>query len=423
MEPFRVDVEQLRLGMFVTDLDRPWVGTPFMFQGFRIESDIELGHLRRLCSFVFLDPDQGDVPNGTGITDAIAPKTDPKARMERFQAKRLELTANAIPARYPIKVPVEEEIPRAEEIRSRAVNRIQEVFHSVGQGNVPNTRGAMEIAEEMVHSIIRNPDAMVWLSQLKSKDEYTALHSINVCALSVTFGRHLGLSKEQLVELGIGALLHDIGKLRVPNDVLNKPDRLTAQEFRLIRLHPVHGRNLLGKTDHRAAQSVLDIAYSHHERNDGRGYPRGLKGSELSLYSRMVAIVDVYDALNSDRVYHAGLGPDETLARIYEWSQRELDAELVQHFIRSLGRFPVGTLVELSNGEVGIVIEVNHQQPRRPKVLLVLAANKTPHTIQRIIDLSGQGAKFGRGSAPCIDQALAPQSYGIDSATLAAAHS
>jgi HD-GYP domain-containing protein (c-di-GMP phosphodiesterase class II) len=418
----QVDVEQLRLGMYVTDLDRPWVGTPFMFQGFRIESEVELGHLRRLCSSVYLDPEQGDVPSGTGVSVGIAPRTNPQARMERFQAKRLELTANSAPPRYPVKVPVEAELPRAEEIRSRAVNRIREVFHSVEQGKVPNTRGAMEIAEEMVLSIIRNPDAMVWLSQLKSKDEYTAVHSINVCALSVTFGRHLGLSKSQLVELGIGALLHDIGKLRVPNDVLNKPDRLTAQEFRLIRLHPVHGRNLLGKTDHRTTQTVLDIAYSHHERNDGRGYPRGLKGSELTLYSRMVAIVDVFDALNSDRVYHAGLGPDETLARIYEWSQRELDAELVQHFIRSLGRFPVGTLVELSNGEVGIVIEVNHKQPRRPKVLMVLAPDKKPYKIQRIVDLDGPGGNFGRSSAPCIDQALAPQSYGIDAATLAAAH-
>ena len=234
--------------------------------------------------------------------------------------------------------------------------------------------------------------------------------------------RHLGLAEGQLLELGLGALLHDIGKLRVPNDVLNKPDRLTAQEFRLIRLHPVHGRNLLGKSDHQAAQAVLDIAYSHHERNDGRGYPRGLKGSDLSLYSRMVAIVDVYDALSSDRVYHHGLGPDETLSKIYEWSQRELDPELVQHFIRCLGRYPVGTLVELSSGEVAVVIETNQQKPERPKVLVVLGSDKKPHKVQRVVDLNGRKGVFGRATAPCIDHTLAPHSFGIDASALSAAN-
>ena len=421
MEAVRVESGQLRKGMFISELDRPWMGTPFMFQGFRVDTDTELSQLRDLCDFVYVDRNRSETADGEHPAAGINPAS-PVLRMERFQTRRRQLSANAAPPRYPLSVPVEEELPRAEQVRTRAVSQVQQIFHSIQTGKTPDTRGAIKLAEDMVASIIRNPDAMVWLSQLRSKDEYTALHSVNVCVLSLAFGRHMGLAEGKLLQLGLGALLHDVGKLRVPSDVLNKPERLTAAEFRLIQLHPAHGLDILGGSHHQAATTVLDIAYSHHERCDGRGYPRGLKAGALTLFSRMVAIVDVYDALSSDRIYHKGMSSDETLAKLYDWSQRELDARLVGQFIQCLGLFPVGTLVELSSAEIGVVIEINRRQPRKSKVLLVLDRNGKALAAHRIVDLSRRQGLFSRGDGPQIEHALTPNSHGIDAAALAAAH-
>ncbi len=397
MHKIRVEAHHLEIGMYVCELDRPWLGTGFMFQGFRVESDAQLNKLRQTCDFVFVDKSlSGDAtPDRPSIVRMDGVSTESfEVRRQRFPKRRLELTDRPVALRYPIKSSIEDELPKAGSIRKKAVERILDIFHSVRSGKMPDTRGTLESAQDMVQSIIRNPDAMVWMSQLKDRNEYVAIHCVNVCTLSVAFGRHLGLSEGELFHLGLGALLHDLGKLRIPNDILNKPGKLTRDEFKVMQSHPEQGKNLLMSSG-TIPDTSLEVAYTHHERMDGRGYPRGLKAHQLNLFTKIVAIVDVYDALTSDRVYHDGMSCEDALGKIYEWGARDLDAELVEHFIQAIGLFPVGCQLELTDGQVGMVMEPNRLMPRRPKVLVLLDSKKRRLAVQRILDLAKE-ACWGR---------------------------
>jgi HD-GYP domain-containing protein (c-di-GMP phosphodiesterase class II) len=393
----RVESNHLEVGMYVCELDRPWLDSPFMFQGFRVETDAQLRKVRKFCDFVYVDQARSGLPEAEGPVlvrpDGVALET-PEVRRRRFPKRHLELTDRPIALRYPIKAKIEEELPKASAIRKRAVEEVHELFHCVESGRLPDTRGALESAKQMVESIIRNPDAMVWMSQLKDKDQYTAIHCVNVCTLAVAFGRHLGMPEGELFHLGLGALLHDLGKLRVPSDILNKPGKLTRDEFTVMKQHPTEGKNLLMSSGV-IPDASLEVAYTHHERMDGRGYPRGLKGHQLSLFTKIVAIVDVYDALTSERVYHEGMSAEDALGKIYEWGARDLDADLVEKFIQSVGLFPVGCQVELTDGQIGVVLEANRLMPRRPKVLILLDSKKRRLSVERVLDMAKE-ASWGR---------------------------
>jgi putative nucleotidyltransferase with HDIG domain len=211
--------------------------------------------------------------------------------------------------------------------------------------------------------------------------------------------------------LGAGALLHDIGKLKTPLDVLNKPDKLTAAEFRIMQSHPVHGRELLANK-YGLPHQVADMAFSHHERIAGGGYPRGLTGTQISVWSKMVAIVDVYDAITSDRCYHKGTSPTEALTKMYGWRLKDFDAELLEKFIQCIGIYPVGTLVELTSREVGIVISVNPNSRLKPKINMILNEKKQPYFPTRIVNLE-DFKNNEPDTAYAIRDVLAPGAYGI----------
>jgi len=397
MHRMRVESNHLEVGMYVCELDRPWLNSPFMFQGFRLETDAQLAKVRKVCDFVYVDQTRSGLPESEDPVlvrpDGVAMES-PEVRRRRFPKRLLELTDRPIALRYPVKAKIEDELPKASAIRKQAVAEVHELFHSVESGRLPDTRGALESAKQMVESIIRNPDAMVWMSQLKNKDQYTAIHCVNVCTLAVAFGRHLGMSEGELFHLGLGALLHDLGKLRVPTDILNKPGKLTRDEFTVMKQHPTEGKNLLMSSGV-IPDASLEVAYTHHERMDGRGYPRGLKGHQLSLFTKIVAIVDVYDALTSERVYHEGMSAAEALGKIYEWGARDLDADMVEKFIQSIGLFPVGCQVELTDGRIGVVLEANRLMPRRPKILILLDSKKRRMKVETVLDMAKE-ASWGR---------------------------
>ncbi len=390
----QIDIVQLKQGMYVADLDRPWLESPFLFQGFIVDSDEDLQTLKSLCKYVFIDPEKGD---------------DANTSLEHISISKIDLNDRK---RADVVVSFEEEIGKARKVHHRTRSQLDNMFNDARMGRSIDVTGAREVVSDMVDSIVRNPDAMQWLTNLRKRDEYTAIHSLNVCIFALTFGRYLGLDDTELNELGIGALLHDIGKMRMPLEILNKEDKLSDEEYDIIRQHARHGYDILQQTPGLPA-STLDIAYCHHERKEGNGYPRGLINDEIPLFAKMVSIVDVYDAITSDRVYHHGMNTLDALKNMFEWRKHELDSDLVERFIRCLGIYPIGSLVELNTDEVGIVISVVQGRRLTPMVMLVRTAEKKVMLPPKIIDLSQFTGEEGKQSIE-VKKVLDPNAYDID---------
>ena len=388
-----ISVNQLKLGMFVVELDRPWLGTPFLFQGFHIRSPDDIERLKEQCDAVYVDIEKSIRHHASPILNSVEEQSHRKSRV------------------YEMSAPFEEEIKTANEIRATTQACLDELFDDVENGRNINMTAVKQVINATIDGILRNPDAHVCLTQLKNWDQYTAQHSINVSILSLAFARHLGLPRSQMEMLGVGALLHDIGKLKTPLDVLNKPDKLTDDEYTLMKAHPTHGREII-ENKYGLSSQIADIAFSHHERIAGSGYPRGLGGDKISYWGKLVAIVDVYDAITSERCYHKGMAPTEALTKMYGWRMTDFDAELLEQFIQTVGIYPVGTLVELNTGEVGIVISVNPVARLRPKVDLLLDAEKRPYFPSRVINLADQGSS-GYGDPLSIRTVLPAGKYGI----------
>jgi len=232
---------------------------------------------------------------------------------------------------------------------------------------------------------LRNPDALLWMSKMRDKDEYTSEHSLNVCVLAIAFGRHLGMEEEALQKLGLCGLLHDVGKMRVKTEVLNKPDKLTDKEFTMIKAHTVHGRNLLMSTSG-LPNIVVDVAYSHHEKVDGTGYPRKLKASGIADFARIIALVDAFDAMTAERCYSVAISSTDALKIIFKDRGSHFDERLALEFIKAIGLYPPGSIVELINGTVALVLATNYRYRHLPKIIQILDENKQPLK-QKIINL------------------------------------
>ncbi len=403
MKRLRVAVGDLELGMYVAELDRPWLGSPFLFQGFRVQSQDDLAQLRDFCKFVYVDLEES-------LDWAPAVKAATDAEKHRFTTRQV----NRIPdGHYPTRQDRQAyvtELTRAVETYRHTHHYIRELLDDVRLGRSIETGKARDLAASIADSVVQEENAMVWLTQLKKRDEYTSQHSINVCVLSVLFGRYLGWSIDELRELGLGALVHDIGKMRVPLEVLNKAQSLDDAEMEQMREHPRHGYRILHATSG-VPRSVQDVAYCHHERVDGSGYPRGLAGGHIPRNAMLVSIVDVYDAITSDRVYHMGISPHEALNVMYGWATKSFPTDLLEEFIKCLGIFPIGSVVELSSGEVGVVMTVNRQHHLYPIVTVVLNGEKRPYPQPKLVDLQ---ALHDGGHPLHIQRILESGAYGID---------
>lgn len=386
-------VSQLKLGMFVTELDRPWLGTGFLFQGFRIQRIEEIERLRQTCEYVYVDVDKAIDYRALDVRRAI--------RRPAANRQSHKLAAS-----------FEQEIHCANEIRETTRVTVDQLFDDVVHGRKIDLFSVKRLMHDAVDGILRNPDAHVCLTQLKKRDEYTAQHSINVCVLTLALARHLGMPRKEMESLGVAALLHDIGKLKTPLDVLNKPGKLTDDEFAIMKQHPLAGRKML-ETFYELPYQIADVAFSHHERASGGGYPRGLRSEQISFHSKLVAIVDVYDAITSDRCYHDGMSPTEALTRMYSWRLTDFDGELLENFIQCVGIYPVGSLVELTSGEVGIVISVHPEFRLKPKVNILLDSAKRPLYPHRVVDLA-QHQRGNPEASYAIRQVLPPDAYGVD---------
>jgi len=383
-----IEIGQLQVGMYVVRLDRPWLETPFVTQGFPIGSENTIKEISRFCDHVYIDTEEGadiDVSFQVALGDSTLPSRSKTAQEVLSVIETGQMPK--VPVKYVRLSAFVEEAETVTETYTETRAIVDYVYECARDDKPIDAERPKALIKELVSSVIRNPDALSWLSNLKSKDSYTADHSMNVCMMALVFGRHLGLSEEPLNELGLGALLHDIGKIRTPQEILNKPGKLTDKELNLMRYHVIMGRDLLMRSPG-ISDIAVDIAYSHHERQSGAGYPRGVTGDKVSLFSKMVAIVDVFDAITSDRCYHKGLSPIDALQNIYKWRGKHFDPYLAEQFIQCIGTYPVGSIVELTSEEFGIVTSVNQKRRLLPQVMLVRDENLMLYEPVKYIDLA-----------------------------------
>ena len=413
----KIDVRDVQIGMFIAQLDRPWVETPFMYQGFELESQTALDKLRELCRYIWIDTYKGAdyVPPARGGADAYA-------RMEQLEEEDKELKARimgliaqsrarANRKSYQDTATFEEEIGQAREVEQHAREVTEETFHMAREGKKIDLNVAGRAVTRMVESIIRNPDALICLSQLKEVSNYTALHSVRCCILALAFGRHLALSRDELQVLGLGALLKDVGMVRVPQGILDKQGNLSQEEFTTMQKHVRWGVEIIEESGN-APPGALEVVLQHHERGDGSGYPDFRQGTGITPAGYIGAIVDVYDAVTSDRTYNVAMSAEDALKRMYEWREKDFSAHLVEEFIRCMGIFPIGSLVELSTGSVGVVITINRGRRLKPKVAMVLTAARKPYSYRTVTDLMEHKDAFGKEIK--ISRVLPTGTFGIN---------
>lgn len=345
----KISVADLQIGMYISELDRDWLGTPFLMQGFTVQTRDDIQTVQQYCEYVWVE----------SVRQSYVPPEE-RAVQEAKQRKKS----------YINKVSASDEHRQALGVFREARRVTKSLLDEARLGAAVNTEAAKSTVNECVQSILRNADALSWMSKMRNEDEYTAEHCLNVCILAISFGRHLGYEEEALQHIGLCGLLHDVGKMKIPVDILNKPGRLTDKEFKMIKAHTVHGRNLL-MTAPGSYHGVVDVAYSHHERLDGTGYPRGLKAAGISEFSRIIAIADAYDAMTAKRVYEDARPSTDALKEIFDNRGTQFDERLAEQFLEMVGLYPPGSIVEMSNGCVGIVLTTNQRYRQLPKVLVV----------------------------------------------------
>ena len=384
----RIPVQQLRLGMFVTEFCGSWMDHPFWSTKFKLENPADLQTIRdSAITELWIDTARGlDVAGGEeSVTRETPAQTE--ARVER-ELHEVATTATSDTAR----VELEAEVTRAAAICGKARQAVTAMFSEARMGGAIDTEQLDPLVEEISGSVIRNPGALISLARLKSQDDYTYMHSVAVCGLMVSLARKLGLDETATREAGMAGLVHDVGKATVSLDILNKPGKLTDEEFAHMKAHPVSGHALLleGGT---AGDIPLDVALHHHEKVDGSGYPHGLDDSNISLYARMGAVCDVYDAITSDRPYKAGWDPATAIRRMNEWSKGHFDPKIFQAFVKTVGIYPVGSLVRLESGLLAVVTEVDTQKLLTPKVKTVYCTRRKQRMRNTAVDLAAAGSQ------------------------------
>ncbi|GAB6063068.1 HD-GYP domain-containing protein [Deferrisoma palaeochoriense] len=405
----KIAVEDLEVGMFVEDFNVPWMDHPFLSNKKKIRSAKEIDLIREHgIREVYINTAKGkDSSRAVSVEEADAVVRAEMRRDLEQQAAEPPVQLSKEQAAF------EEEVRRAKVVYTEAKALVKDLLHDARMGKSIDGERAAQTVDKMVDSIFRNPDAITSLSRLKSFDDYTFQHSVNVSVLALALGRHLGIVKEELRRLGIGAILHDVGKMRVPEAILNKPGRLTDEEFAVMKTHTLHGAKILMDTKDVPNESAA-VALNHHERFNGRGYPRGVSGMNIGKFGLISAIVDVYDAITSDRVYHKGMPSHQALQKIYEWSKTDFYPVYVQKFIQCVGIYPIGSVVRLDTGEVGVVCRQNRAELIRPWVRLVRDPEGKPLSPPVDVDLSAPDPNGEKPFARTIASTLGPGEAQVD---------
>jgi putative nucleotidyltransferase with HDIG domain len=372
----RIHVEQLRLGMHVHELCGSWMDHPFWRNAFLLDDPKDLQTILATgIKEVWIDTSKGLDLEGGIAQEAIAAVVETTlAQVDKINSKVQ-------------RIDIAQEAARAVMICAKSKQAVTSMFQEARMGKALVAEEALPIVEEISASVLRNPGALIGLARLKSRDDYTYMHSVAVCALMVSLARQLELGDDQVRQAGMAGLLHDIGKMMIPLEILNKPGKLTNAEFELVKNHPVEGHKmLLGGNG--VSDIALDVCLHHHEKMDGSGYPDKLKGQQISLYAKMGAVCDVYDAITSNRPYKNGWEPAESIRKMAEWSTGHFDPEVFQAFVKSIGIYPVGSLVRLESSRLGVIIEQTGKSLLTPKVKVFFSIKSNGRIVPEILDLS-----------------------------------
>ena len=375
----KISVNQLVVGMHLKEFCGSWMEHPFWRTAFVITDpkDIE-SILASSIKEVWIDSSKGlDIaPGETAVLEAET-EAQVNAEMDLAAVEKREIAPVSSTA----------EFARATKICAQSKRAVTSMFQEARMGHAVNTAAAQKLVEEISNSISRNPGALISLARLKTADDYTYMHSVAVCALMIALSKQLGLNEPQTRSAGIAGLLHDLGKALMPMDVLNKPGKLTDEEFAIIKKHPEEGHKLLLSSTG-ADEIALDVVLHHHEKTDGSGYPKRLKDNDISLFAKMGAVCDVYDAITSNRPYKAGWDPAESLRKMAEWTNGHFDPTVFQAFVKSVGIYPIGSLVKLNSGRLGLVIEQSEKSLLAPHVKVFYSTRSKARIKPEIIDLS-----------------------------------
>ncbi|MBU0748827.1 MAG: HD-GYP domain-containing protein [Gammaproteobacteria bacterium] len=358
----RIQIQHLTLGMYLHEFCGSWMDHPFWRAKFVLKDPKDLERIRSTAvTECWIDTSKGlDVAAGT----ASLSREEVDARIETDFGLLEDLPPLKVSLPPPPPPPVRDrspatmssELKMAAAVCVRSKKAVVSMFSEARMGRAVDSASAQSLVEEISDSVTRNPGALISLARLKTADDYTYMHSVAVCALMVALAKQLKLNDDQTRLAGMAGLLHDLGKAAIPMSVLNKPGKLTDKEFDVVRSHPVEGYHML-KEGGNVPDAVLDACLHHHEKMDGSGYPDKLKGENISVIARMTAICDVYDAVTSDRPYKSGWDPSESLRRMAEWTNDHFDLRMFQAFVKSIGIYPVGSLVRLTSGRIGVVME------------------------------------------------------------------
>lgn len=377
----KINIQDVRLGMCIHEICGSWMDHPFWKRSFTLSDATDFNTLVH-CGVeeVWIDTSKGldvEAPAGARCAEAENPRAENTCQQVAECAKE----------QAPARASLQDELVRARKIHAKAARVVASMFGEARMGNAIKVEQVVTLVGEINQSIARNSDALISLARLKNADNYTYLHSVAVCALMIALGRQLGLEGAVLNEAGMAGLLHDVGKMFIPGDVLNKPGRLTDEEFVVVKAHPQKGWELL-KSCPGVNDMALDVCLHHHENVAGTGYPDRLSGEALTLYARMGAVCDVYDAITSNRCYKTGWEPGEAIRKMTGWKDGRFDEAVFRAFVKTVGIYPAGTLVKLKSGRLGVVMEQTEKSLLTPVVKVFFSTRSNSHIKPELVDLS-----------------------------------
>ena len=400
----QVAIGDLKPGMYVARLDRPWLETPYKVQGGLIKSENDIEGLAKYCEFVYIDIEKSGGPGpGAGLEE-------PAKRLSNDEQIRL-LIDNA-PRKYEYQSKFKDELKTAYQEHATLSSAIKRILDKTVNNNHLDLPTIEKAVMPMVESVMRNPDAFAWLTMMEKRDGYAYNHSLSAAIWAAAFGRNLGLPIKQIQQVSMGALLFDIGKIKLPEKLISNPNLYNAVEFNLVKKHVDYSLDIVKSIDG-ISEDIEEMIATHHERHDGSGYPKGLKGNSIPLFGKMAGIIDCYDAIISERLHAAAISPHDAVKKLYNWSGSEFQPELIEQFIQVVGVYPVGTLVELSDGRIGVVVSHNKARRLRPRVMILMNKDKKFYSKFKTINLSN--VKDDEDGRPLnIIKTVQPGFYGID---------
>lgn len=403
LKEIKVRLQDLEIGMYVSRLDKPWLDTPYLIQGFLIKTREDIEQLQAHCEYVFVDVERSREPDKKIVSFNQHARTDDEIKEQLIGFK---------PKKYKDKSQMEDELVSARDCHRALSHTVGDVMEDMANNKNLDAVVLKKAINPMLDSIIRNPDAFAWLTRMKHKDNYTYNHAVSASVWAVAFGRHLGFPREKLQSLALGAMLFDIGKMKLPEKLINNPKRFNQFEFDLVKKHVDYSLEILRQTKD-IGEDVLDMVAYHHERHNGSGYPNGLVADQIPILAKIAGIVDCYDAIISERPFATPISPHDAVKKLYDWRNIDFQAELVEQFIQVVGIYPVGTVVELSDGQVGVIVAQHRVWRLRPQVMLLLDADKKPLDHFGVVNLFNE-TEDKDGNPWDIVKCVEPGLYGID---------